>query len=217
MSQKHARSRLAALTSPTARRVGMGVVIAGLGTTLVFVFLHQRNEDDSVDASVSPPISTTTVVTPPAAINGIYDVVVTVTSAEYGASWPGTQLVAGQQLTQTWSMDCRHDTCELSITSGHVVEDPDAASVSTTDNRTFSVSGSTPAAADTASSPPGCGSVDATDLQRLTLTAAPGGATFGGVYELHHPTIHVEGPVGAALGTCDSFNVVLDITATRHA
>jgi len=62
----------------------------------------------------------------------------------------------------------------------------------------------------------GCGAVDATDVQQLTLTTADNGATFTGRYEVHHPTIHVEGPIPPdGAGSCDSFNVVLDITAQR--
>ena len=192
----------------------MSVVIAGLATALVLVFIN-RNGQDEKNVSVSTPLPATTVTGPPAVLDGTYDVIVTVTSAEYGATWPSPQLTAGQQLPQRWSIACRRDTCVVRITSGHIVEDLDGASVSTNDGRTFSVSGSTPASPDTPTQPPGCGAITATDLQRLTLTAATSGATFAGRYELHHPTIHVEGPVGTGTGSCDSFNVVLDVIASR--
>lgn len=211
MSNKQPRSRLGALTSPTARRVGMSLVIAGLVTTLVLVYLNRNGGDDTV-ASVSAPAPATI---PPAALSGTYDVTVTVGSAEYGATWPSPQLTAGQQLSQRWSITCRRDSCIVRITSGHIVEDPDGAGVSTSDGRSFSVSGSNPTSPDTPTQPPGCGAITATDVQRLTLTAASTGATFTGRYELHHPTIHVEGVVGSGTGSCDSFNVVLDFSARR--
>ena len=166
--------------------------------------------------SAPAPSTLPTVTTPPAVLNGFYDVTVTVVSAEYGATWPGAQLAAAQQVTQVWSFSCRRDTCVVRITGGHIVEDPDTAGVSTTDGRTFTVSLTTPASPDTESLPAGCGAVNATDVQRLTLAAVADGATFTGRYELHHPTIHVEGPVADGVGSCDSFNAVLDLTATRH-
>ena len=194
----------------------MGVVIAGLATTLVLVFLNRRDHHEIV-VGVSTPSPTTSGTPPPAALNATYDVSVAVVSAEYGATWPSPQLTPGQQVTQAWTITCRRDTCIARITAGHIVEDPDGASVSTTDRRNFSVSSSTPASADTPTQPAGCGAVTATDVQRLTLTAVSGGATLTGRYELHHPTIHVEGPVGDAAGSCDSFNVVLDFAGTRRA
>jgi hypothetical protein len=118
-------------------------------------------------------------------------------------------------VTQRWGITCRRDSCQVKVTTGHIVEDPDGASVSSTDNQSFSVSTSTPASADTPTQPAGCGAITATDVQRLTLTAVGLGSTFTGRYELHHPTIHVEGPVGFAFGSCDTYNVVLDITGRR--
>ena len=215
MSNKRPRRRLSALTSPTARRVAMGLVIAGLLTALVVVFIDRSTHEEKV-VSAPAPATVPTVTTPPAVLNGFYDVTITVVSAEYGATWPGVKLVAAEHVTQVWSFSCRRDTCVVRITSGHIVEDPDTAGASTTDGRTFTVSRTTPASPDTPSLPAGCGAVNATDQQRLDLVAEPTGDTFTGRYEIHHPTIHVEGPVGDGVGSCDSFNAVLDLTATRH-
>jgi hypothetical protein len=193
----------------------MGVVIAGLLTTLVFVFVDRSSTKKSVVSAPAPAPTATTAITPPAVLNGSYDVTITVVSAEYGATWPGGQVVSGQQVQQVWSFACGRDTCVIRITSGHIVEDPDTASVATTDGRTFTVSRTTAASPDSASLPAGCGAVDATDVQQLALDAPGTGETFTGRYELHHPAIHVEGPVGDGVGSCDSFNVVLDLTARR--
>ena len=193
----------------------MGVVIAGLVTTLVLVFISRNGQDEKVVSASVPPPPTTTVTIPPASLDGTYDVTVTVGSAAYGATWPSPHLRAGQLVNQQWAITCRRDSCIVGITAGHIVEDPDGASVSTTDGRTFSVSTSTPASPDTPTQPPGCGAITATDAQQLTLTAVSGGATFTGRYELHHPTIHIEGPVGGGVGSCDSFNVVLDLVGRR--
>jgi hypothetical protein len=77
------------------------------------------------------------------------------------------------------------------------------------------VSGTTAARPDAPTQPPGCGAISATDVQRVALTAVSDGATFTGRYELHHPMIHVEGAIGSGTGSCDSFNVVLDLSAQR--
>ena len=68
MSNKRSRSRLEALTSVTGA-VGMGVVIAGLLTTLVLVFINKNGQDEKV-VTVSTPVSTTSVIapTPPNAV-----------------------------------------------------------------------------------------------------------------------------------------------------
>jgi hypothetical protein len=196
----------------------MSATIAALAATLVVVFINRNNHDTTVENVVAPLASTSTVPpVAPAVLDGTFDVTATVVSAEYGATWPHPQLVAGQQLTQSWSVTCRLDTCVARVVSGHVPEDPDGASVSTTDGHTFAVSSTTPASADPPNSPPGCGTVDATDTQQLTLTAVGSGSTFTGQYVVHHPTIHVEGPVLGGSGSCDSFNAVLQFSGTRHA
>src|SRR3954451_11780273 len=98
MSQKHPRP---VPTTNVARRVlagGMvGVVLVG-ATVVIVRWLR----DDSSPATVSagPPPSTA----PPAALVGTYDVTLTVTSAEYGATWPASspQLTPGQKVPQHW-------------------------------------------------------------------------------------------------------------------
>lgn len=194
----------------------MSLVVAGLATTLVVVFVDRSGHHTTLVDTSTPAATTPAATVPPAALDGEHDVTVTVVSAEYGTTWPGPRLVAGQTLGQRWTIDCREDTCRVDVGSGHVTEDPDGASVSTTDGRVFSVAGATAASPDSAGAPAGCGAVNATDVQRLTLTMAAGSSTFSGRYELHHPVVHVEGPVGDATGVCDSFNVVLDLAGARR-
>lgn len=209
MSTKRSRRSLA------LRRAGAGLLAGGLATTLVVVYV-----DRSTHHTETTPASATTPVTQAAhaevaALDGQFDVDVTVVAAEYGATWPSTPLTAGQHLAQRWTFDCRKATCKVSISTGHVAEDPDGATLSTTDDRNYSVSASTPASPDDPALPPGCGAVNATDVQRLTLAAIASGDNFTGHYSLHHPTIHVEGPVGDRTGSCDSLNVELELSARR--
>ena len=157
--------------------------------------------------------------TPPAALDGTYDVTVSVASAQYGATWPSQRLTPGQQLVHR-SGPSRAGSIRA-IDPGHVRPASwkirTRATVSTGDvvQGFIGVVARLPSSPDTPTQPPGCGAITATDVQRLTLTAVNNGATFTGPYELHHPTIHVAGPVGGRSGSCDSFNVVLDLTARR--
>lgn len=216
MSEKRPRRPVEASRARTLRRVASSVLIGGLLTTLVFVFVdRQGRHHESVTASATTvPVTSA----PSAALQGSYDITIRVLSADYGATWPATnpRLTPGQILSQTWSIDCRGSACAISITSGHVAEDPSGATVASTDNAVFEVSGSTPASPDSPSLPPGCGAVNATDAQRLRIRVTGGGANFTGQYEVHHPTIHVEGPTTNGTGSCDSFNVTLSITGVRQ-
>jgi hypothetical protein len=215
MSRKQPRTRFERLTSPLMRRVAMSVVVGGLATALVVVYIDRNGRDNRV-VTVSAPVSTTVGTTPVAALNGTYDVIITAASAEYGATWPGPQLTPSVPITQQWLITCLRDTCAVKVTTGHVAEDPDGANLSTADNKTFSVSATTSASPDSPSLPPGCGAVNATDLQQLTLHATDAGARFAGTYDIHHPTIHVEGPITDGIGSCDSFSASLTITGVRH-
>ena len=53
--------------------------------------------------------------------------------------------------------------------------------------------------------------MNATDLQRLTLSAADVGARFAGHYAVHHPTIHVEGPTSGGIRVMRQLNASLDM------
>ena len=123
MSHKRPRSRFERLTSPMMRRVAMSVVVGGLATALVVVYIDRNGKDNKV-VTVSTPVATTTGTTPVAALNGTYDVIVTVVSAEYGATWPGPQLTPSAPVTQQWSITCRANSCAVKVTSGHVSRRP---------------------------------------------------------------------------------------------
>src|SRR5436190_1669925 len=124
MSSKRSRRSLA------LRRAGAGLVVGALGTTLVVVYVDRsRHHTETVKASTSTP--TSAVHAEVAALDGTYDVDVTVAGAEYGTTWPNTKLTTGQHLAQHWTIDCRLSTCQVSIGSGHVAEDPDGATLST--------------------------------------------------------------------------------------
>ena len=202
---------------PAARatqRVLASLVIGGLVTTLVVVYIDRRSSGESV---ATPPLpSSTTTTGPPSALQGDFDVAMTVASVEYGATWSAAtpRLTPGQVVDEQWAVNCNAAGCVVTVTRGHIAEDPDRAAMSSADGRTFSVSGSAPATPDSASLPPGCGAVNAIDIQRLVLTAA--GPTFVGQYTVHHPTTHVEGPVAGGTASCDSFNVVFDISGRRR-
>jgi len=207
MSSKRSRRSLA------LRRAGAGLVVGALGTTLVVVYVDRsQHHVETVKAATSTP--TGAVHAEVASLDGTYDVDVTVVNAVYGSTWPNPQLTAGQHLPQRWTVDCKLATCKVTIASGHVAEDPDGATLSTTDDKNYTVSASTPASPDVDSLPPGCGNVNATDVQRLTLDLASA-TNFSGHYSLHHPTIHVDGQVGDRTGACDSFNVELDVSGHR--
>jgi hypothetical protein len=194
----------------------MGLVLATLATTLVIVYASRSGgHEETLAVSADAPFSAAPVT--PAALNGEYDVSLRVASAEYGATWPSPLLTVGQTIAQRWSIDCRAASCRVRITTGHVVEDPGDATVTTDDDRVFTASATAPASADSAGLPAGCGQVNATDVQRLALTTGDGGSTFAGTYDVHHPVTHVEGPVGDGQGTCDSFNLAFTITATRRS
>ncbi|MEY2430550.1 MAG: hypothetical protein QOC92_275 [Acidimicrobiaceae bacterium] len=201
---------------PVVTRVLGGLLIGGLLTTLVVVYADRRNRGHST--APLPPVTATTSVGPPTALQGNFDVTLTATAVEYGSTWTSAnpQIAVGQAVTQRWSIDCRSSICVINITTGHIAEDPDGATVASTDGRTFAVSGTRPATSDDPALPAGCGAVNAIDSQQLTLTAASGGTSFSGRYAVHHPTIHVEGPVAIGTASCDSFNAVFDITGRRR-
>src|SRR4051812_47085341 len=113
--------------------------MGGLATTLVVVYVDRsgrHTETASADTPAPTPVSTAPTA---ASIDGTYDVKVKVVSADYGSTWPSPQLVAGQEVPQRWTIDCRATTCKVTITTGHIAEDPDGATVATTDDRTFAV------------------------------------------------------------------------------
>jgi hypothetical protein len=201
---------------PVVTRVLGGLLIGGLLTTLVVVYVDRRNRGHS--AAPLPPVTATTSVGPAAALQGNFDVTLKAVAVEYGATWSAAtpRLTVGQAVQQSWSIDCRGSTCVINISAGHIAEDPDGATVASTDGRTFSVSGTRAASSDDPALPPGCGAVNAIDGQQLTLTAVATGASFSGRYAVHHPTIHVEGPVAIGTASCDSFNSVIDITGRRR-
>ena len=193
-------------------RVLGGLVIGALATTLVVVYLDRRGGHQAV---APPPVVTATSGVP-TALQGTFDVVLTTTAVEYGATWisASPRLTVGQTVSQQWAIDCRGLTCVINVPAGHVPEDPDGATVASTDGTTFAVSGTNAATADAPGLPTGCGTVNSTDRQVITLTVA--GTTFAGRYSVHHPTLHVDGAVAVGTASCDSFNVVFDITARRH-
>jgi hypothetical protein len=206
MSQKHPRPVPA---SNLARRVLTGVIVGVLLVAATVVIVRWLRDDSAPATVATAPAATT----PAAAeLAGTYDVILTVTSAEYGATWPASspQLTPGQKVPQRWSIECSGSTCAIDVTSGHIPEDPDGAVVSAVGTNTFQASGTAPARADAADQPAGCGTVNAIDHQQLTLTAT--NDLLSGSYVVHHPVIHVEGPVGAIIGSCDSFNVALTLT-----
>jgi hypothetical protein len=212
MSQKHPRPVPA---GNLARRVLVGVLV-GVVLVAVAVVVIGRLRDDSTPATVAtvPPASPPST-SAPSELSGTYDVTLTVSSAEYGATWPASaaQLVPGQKVPQRWSIECSGPTCAIDVISGHIPEDPDGAVVSALDENSFQASGTAPARADGPGQPAGCGAVNAIDRQQLTLTAT--NDLLSGSYVVHHPVIHVEGPVGATTGSCDSFNVVLTLTGRQ--
>jgi hypothetical protein len=193
-----------------------GLLIGGLTTTLVVAYADRRHRGHS--AAPIPVATATTSVGPPTALQGNFDVTLTAAAVEYGATWSAAspRLTPGQTVQQRWSIDCRTSTCVINVTAGHIAEDPDGATVATTNGRTFVVSGTRPATSDDPALPAGCGAVNAIDGQQLTLTAVASGVSFSGRYALHHPTIHVEGPVAIGTASCDSFNAVFDIAGRRR-
>ena len=205
MSDKQPRARV-------VPRVLGGLVIGVLVTTLVVVFVDRRGRHQ---AALPPPVVTATTGVP-TVLQGSFDVTLTTTSVEYGSTWNGAsaRLTPGQTVQQRWSIDCRGLTCVINVVNGHVPEDPDGATVASTDGRAFAVSATSGAKPDGPGLPAGCGTVDATDRQVLTLLASD--ATFTGRYSVHHPTIHIDGPVVIGTASCDSFNVVFDITGRRR-
>ena len=204
MSDKQPRARV-------VPRVLAGLLIGVLVTTLVVVFLDRRGRHRT---SLPPPVVTATTGVP-TVLQGTFDVTLTATSVEYGATWNSAspRLTAGQKLEQRWSIDCRGLTCVINVVAGHVPEDPEGATVASTDGHTFAVSRTAGATPDGPGLPAGCGAVNATDRQVLSVLASD--ATFTGRYSVHHPTIHVDGPVVIGTASCDSFNVVFDITGRR--
>lgn len=208
MSSKRARRSL------LLRRGAAGLLAGGLATTLVVVYIDRSGHHVT---TVEAGSTHTTVATGPtvAALDGTYNVTITVVNADYGVTWPGPQLTDGQQLTQRWTIVCKATSCKLTVANGHVAEDPDGASMQSTNNTNFVVSSTAPATTDDPALPAGCGGINQIDVQKLTLDAQASGQKFTGHYSLHHPLIHVEGTVGDQTGSCDTFNVELDVAGTR--
>ena len=198
----------------TGRRVLAGVVIGLLLASLVVIVVRRVRDDDAPATIVATAPSASIV--PDAELAGTYVVTLRIASVEYGATWPATsaRLTAGQTIPQEWTVECRGSACTIAVSGNHIPEDPNGAVVAATSEHTFQASGTVPARADASDQPAGCGTVNAIDRQQLTLTAA--NDLVSGSYLVHHPTVHVEGPVGDLIGSCDSFNVVLTLTGRRR-
>lgn len=216
MSEKRPRRPIERSRARLARRVASSVLVGGLLVTLVIVVADRRSGGHTSAATAPPTPAATSA--PRAALQGVYDVTLTVGSVEYGATWPAAnpRLTPGQTVTQRWSIECGSTACSISIITGHIAEDPDRSTVSTENGALFSVAGTQPASPDGPGVPTGCGLVNAIDLQQMALTTTSEGASFSGRYTVHHATVHVEGPVASGIGSCDSFNAVLDIAGTRR-
>jgi hypothetical protein len=210
MSDK--RLRPPASTS-TAWRVVVGVGIGLLVAALVVLVVRRLRDDAPSKAAVATAPSAPAVAA--ADLTGTYDVTLKIASVEYGSTWPAAsaRLSPGQTVAQRWDVECRGSVCTIAVSGNHIPEDPNGAVVAATDDSTFEASGSVPARADAPDQPAGCGTVNAIDRQQLTLTTA--NDLLSGSYRVHHPTVHVEGPVGTVTGSCDSFNVVLTLTGRQ--
>ena len=207
MSDKRLRPPASA---STAWRVVVGAVIGLVVAVLVVLGVRRLRDDGPRKAAVTTAPSVPAVAAPD--LTGTYDVTLRIASVEYGATWPAasTRLSPGQTIAQRWDVECRGTVCTIAVSGNHIPEDPNGATVAATDDKTFEASGTAPARADAPDQPAGCGTVNAIDRQQLTLTSA--NDLLSGSYRVHHPTVHVEGPVGTVIGSCDSFNVVLTLT-----
>jgi hypothetical protein len=186
----------------------VGVVLA----TVVVLIIQRVRDDEPAARSVAG--SSAPIVTVPE-LAGTYEVTMRIASVDYGSTWPASspRLSRGQTVRQEWTIECDGSACTITVTRGHIPEDADGAIVTATGEHTYEASSTVPARADGPGQPAGCGTVNAIDRQKLTLTAT--NDLLSGSYQVHHPTVHVEGPVGAVVGTCDSFNVVLTLTGHR--
>jgi hypothetical protein len=196
----------------TGRRVLAGALIGLVLAALVVVVVRRVRDDEPATTAATAPTAS---IVADADLAGTYVVTLRIASVEYGATWPASspRLAAGQTVPQEWTVDCRGTVCTIAVSGNHIPEDPNGAVVAATGEHTYQASGTVPARADAADQPAGCGTVNAIDRQQLTLTAA--NDLVSGSYLVHHPTVHVEGPVGDLVGSCDSFNVVLTLTGRR--
>ncbi|MEY2405334.1 MAG: hypothetical protein QOG39_250 [Acidimicrobiaceae bacterium] len=211
MSDKRLRPPVA---TRTASRVALGLAIGAVITVLVVV-VTRRVTDDSSSPTSAVAAGPTASTLPAPRLAGSYEVTLDVVAIDYGATWPASspRLSAGQRLVQRWSVECRGTSCAISVTGNHIAEDMNGATVTSTDAKTFQVSGTSPGRADASGQPAGCGTVNAIDRQQLTLVQTDD--VLSGTYLVHHPTIHIEGPVGDLLGSCDSFNLAFNLTGRR--
>src|SRR5438128_2424851 len=110
MSDKRARPHV-------VPRVLGGLLVGVLAVTLVLVYVDRRGGHK---AAAPPPVVTATSGVP-TALQGTFDVVLTTTAVEYGATWTSAspRLTVGQRVTQQWSVDCRGLTCVINIPTGH--------------------------------------------------------------------------------------------------
>ena len=212
MSTKHRASPV----RTTGRALG-GFALGSVVTVLAVLVLRScsttTTHATASTASAAAPASASPVAAD--ALAGTYDVTVHVNAVTYGSTWSTTPvLTAGQDVTQVWTIRCEGNACAVHIDTGHVVEDPSEAVVRRVSDGHWSVEGTTPAASDQSGQPPGCGTVQATDAQRLALGLS--GASLQGQYVVHRPTLHAEGAVEGGVASCDSFDVDLTITGTRR-
>src|SRR4051794_40464368 len=193
MSSKHRASPVR-----TTGRALSGFVLGSVVTVLAVIVLRScsttTTHSAAATAGAAAPTSTPAVARADV-LAGTYDVTVHVNSVQYGSTWSTTPvLAAGQDVTQVWTVRCEGDACAIHIDSGHVVEDAAEAVVRRVSDSQWSVQGTTPPASDQAGQPPGCGTVQATDVQRLALGLS--GASLHGQYVVHRPTLHAEGAGG---------------------
>src|SRR4051812_28573244 len=106
MSQKRPRP---VPPANTARRVLTGMLVGVLLVAATVVLVRWLRDDAPTTVATAPPAATSA----SPELEGTYDVMLMITSVEYGATWPATspRLAAGERVPQAWVIECSGPSC----------------------------------------------------------------------------------------------------------